>query len=44
MKWKRGCLGVLRPQAEAEIPKWFFYAFCPGHLFIIFLARTVMGI
>ena len=27
-----------------KIPKWFFYAFYPGHLFVIFLARTVMGI
>lgn len=27
-----------------KIPKWFFYAFYPGHLLVIFLVRTALGI
>ena len=34
----------LPTHVEPKIPKWFFYAFYPGHLFVIFLVRTVMGV
>ena len=27
-----------------KIPKWFFYTFYPGHLFVIFLVRMAMGV
>ena len=27
-----------------KINKWFFYAFYPGHLLVIFLVRTALGI
>lgn len=34
----------LPTHAEPKIPKWFFYAFYPGHLFVIFLVRTALGV
>ena len=34
----------LPTHVEPKIPKWFFYAFYPGHLFVIFLVRTVSGV
>ena len=34
----------LTTRSRLKIPKWFFYAFYPGHLFIIFLMRTALGI
>ena len=34
----------LTTRSGLKIPKWFFYAFYPGHLFIIFLVRTALGI
>ncbi len=34
----------LPTHVEPKIPKWFFYAFYPGHLFVIFLVRTVLGV
>ena len=34
----------LPTHVEPKIPKWFFYAFYPAHLFIIFLVRTALHI
>ena len=34
----------LPTHVEPKIPKWFFYAFYPGHLLVIFLVRTALGI
>ena len=34
----------LPTHVEPKIPKWFFYVFYPGHLFVIFLVRTVSGV
>ena len=34
----------LPTHVEPKIPKWFFYAFYPGHLFVIFLVRTALGV
>ena len=34
----------LPTHVEPKIPKWFFYAFYPGHLFVIFLVRMALGV
>ena len=34
----------LPTHVEPKTPKWFFYAFYPGHLFVIFLVRMALGV